>query len=587
MHSGKIMDIRNTDISNILIIGCGGAGLRAAIEAKNNNLSVKILGKRNKNDAHTTLAAGGINAAFGNLDKEDSWLEHFADTYFEGYEIGDPDLIEYMAKNSPQHVLEIDKWGANFSKLADGKLNQRYFGAHKYRRTCFSGDYTGQSILKALLKKVEEINIEINDSEYVTDLLVEDNTCFGALSFNSNNGLVTTHLADAVILCTGGHTRIWSKSSSRKYENNGDGLYLAFKAGCSLMDMEMVQFHPTGMLSPEEIAGTLVTEAVRGEGGILINGDGDRFMKKYDPERLELSTRDRVAFANYTEIRNGRCSPNGGVYLDISHKGKDFIIEKIPKIYRQFIEYQMLDISKEPMEVAPTAHYSMGGIYVDASEHSTQIKGLYAAGEVAGGLHGANRLGGNSLAEILIFGRAAGKSASNYSKNLNSCVRSQNVIENAHRNLQKRIKKGDQLAFPLQIKLRQLMWEYCGVVRDETSLKKGLDEVNNIKRLLEEVEVIVSDGNYQDLVNIYDLEASLFAAESTILSALNRKESRGSHQRSDFKDLYRDSKFNTIVKNKNGALKCDQKPCKEINKNLIDIVSSREKDIDIKNKLLE
>ena len=575
------------DISNILIIGCGGAGLRAAIEAKMNNLSVKVLGKRPKNDAHTTLAAGGINAALANLDEEDSWLEHFADTYLEGYEIGDPDLIEYMAKNSPEHVLEIDNWGANFSKLSDGKLNQRYFGAHKYRRTCFSGDYTGQSILKALLNKVEELDIEINDSEYVTDLLIEEETCFGALSFNIKSGLKTTYLADAVILCTGGHTRIWSKSSSRKYENNGDGLYLAFKAGCSLIDMEMVQFHPTGMITPEEIAGTLVTEAVRGEGGILLNNEGERFMKRYDPKRLELSTRDRVAFANYTEISNSRCSPNGGVYLDITHKGKDFIITKIPKIYKQFIEYQMLDISKEPMEVAPTAHYSMGGVCVDAVEHSTQIKGLYAAGEVAGGLHGANRLGGNSLAEILIFGKAAGRAASNYSKNLNICVRSPNAIKNAIDNLNNRIKKGDQLAFPLQVKLRQVMWDYCGVVRDETKLKKGLDEVNNIKRLLKNVEVIVSDGNYQDLVNIYDLEASIFSAETTILSSLKRKESRGSHQRSDFKNLKRTCRFNTLIKNKNGSLICDQKPCKEIKSDLFEKISSKDKDLDMKNRLLE
>ena len=406
-----------TDITNVLVIGCGGAGLRSAIEVKKKGLSVKVLGKRPKSDAHTVLAAGGINASFGNLDAEDNWLCHFSDTYLEGYEIGDPQIIEIMTKKSPELVDEIDSWGANFAKLDDGKMNQRYFGAHTYRRTCFAGDYTGQAILNALLKKSTELKIPIFDSQYVFDLLIHEKSCFGAVSINIINGEITVHLADAVILCSGGHTRIWSKSSSRNQENTGDGYHLALKAGCSLIDMEMVQFHPTGMILPTEFAGTLVTEAVRGEGGKLFNGNGERFMINYDKKRLELSTRDKVAIANYTEIEKGRSTPNGGVYLDISHKDKDFIIEKIPKIYRQFIDLQMLDITKSPMEVAPTAHYSMGGIKVSSDEHSTEISGLFAAGEVAGGLHGANRLGGNSLAEILVFGKSSGNAAVEFSRN--------------------------------------------------------------------------------------------------------------------------------------------------------------------------
>ena len=274
-----------TQVSNVLVIGCGGAGLRAAIEVKLRGLDVSVLGKRVKTDAHTVLAAGGINAAFGNVDPEDSWEQHFADTYIEGYGLGDPSQIEIMAKESPILVQEIDEWGANFAKLKNGKLDQRFFGAHTYRRTCYSGDYTGLSILKTLLKKAELLKIPIYDNQYVTELLVRDNICFGAMSFDTTTAERTVHLADAIILCTGGHTKIWKKSSSRKKENTGDGLYLSLKAGCELRDMEMVQFHPSGMLYPEEIAGTLVTEAVRGEGGKLINNKGERFMINYDKKK--------------------------------------------------------------------------------------------------------------------------------------------------------------------------------------------------------------------------------------------------------------------------------------------------------------
>ena len=286
-----------TQVSNVLVIGCGGAGLRSAIEVKKAGLDVCILGKRPRTDSHTVLAAGGINAAFGNLDIEDSWEQHFVDTYLEGYGIGDPSKIEIMAKEAPSLVREIDKWGANFAKLENGNFDQRYFGAHKYRRTCYSGDFTGFSILKTLLKKADDLKIPIYDSEYVTELLIKKDICFGAMSFNTSSAERTIHLADAVILCTGGHTRIWKKSSSRKKENTGDGYYLALNAGCKLVDMEMVQFHPSGMLFPEEIEGTLVTEAVRGEGGKLFNNKGERFMINYDSERMELSTRDKVALA--------------------------------------------------------------------------------------------------------------------------------------------------------------------------------------------------------------------------------------------------------------------------------------------------
>ena len=537
-----------TQISNVLVIGSGGAGLRAAIEAKLLGMEVTVLGKRQSTDVHTVLAAGGINAAFGNVDKEDSWEQHFADTFIEGYGLSEPEVVELMAKESPTLVTEIDEWGANFAKLPNGKIDQRFFGAHTYRRTCYSGDYTGRSILFALLNKVKSLNIPILDSQYVSDLLVEDNVCFGAMAFDIQSGERTVFLADSVIIAAGGHTRLWRKSSSRRNENTGDGFHLALKAGCRLSDMEMVQFHPTGMVIPEEMAGTLVTEAVRGEGGKLLNNEGKRFMENYDSERMELSTRDRVAMANYTEIVEGRGSPNGGVYLDISHKGKDFIIEKLPRMYRQFLDTLMIDISKSPMEVSPTAHYSMGGIVVTPEEHSTGVEGLYAAGEVTAGLHGANRLGGNSLAEILIFGKRAGAAASERSKNIDIHKRSKKVIENAHENLNSFIKNGSEVARPLQRSLRNIMWEYGGVVKNEEKLKKGLQEIENIKEASKDLDVRPDSEGYQDLMLAFDLQASLVSSESTLISALSREESRGAHQRDDYKKINNDFNVNMRVK---------------------------------------
>ena len=577
-----------THISNVLVIGCGGAGLRSAIEIKKSGIDVCILGKRPKTDAHTVLAAGGINAALGNLDKEDSWKQHFIDTYLEGYGIGDPLKVEIMAKESPLLVKEIDEWGANFAKLKNGELDQRFFGAHKYRRTCYSGDFTGLSILKTLLKKSDDLKIPIYDNQYVTELLIRENTCFGAMSFNLSTSERTVHLADAVILCTGGHTRLWKKSSSRKHENTGDGYYLGLKGGCELIDMEMVQFHPSGMVLPEEIEGTLVTEAVRGEGGKLINNNGERFMKKYDPERMELSTRDRVAIANYTEIIEGRGTKNGGVFLDISHKSKEFIIEKLPSIYRQFIEAQMLDISKSPMEVAPTAHYSMGGILVNPENLSTSVDGLFAAGEVAGGLHGANRLGGNSLAEIIIFGRRAGIAASKYSKKIDQQLRSNKAIAIAHENINKFIKNGDELVRPLQYELRLIMWKYCGVIKNEKLLLDGLSKIEGIKDKFSNIDVRIDEYNCEDLALIFDLQSSLISAKATILSALQRTESRGAHQRSDFPILDPLCQFNCLVTmDDNSNLKIFKVPLKELNKEQKIIVANAKREDDISNKLLE
>jgi succinate dehydrogenase / fumarate reductase, flavoprotein subunit len=536
------------NVANVLVIGTGSAGLRAAIAAHQAGSEVVVVGKRRRDDAHTVLAAGGINAALGTVDPEDSWEQHFADTVREGYFLGDPRVVELMARESPAAVLELADWGTPFARTPDGRLDQRFFGAHRWRRTCYAGDWTGRAILRALAAKVAELGLAVVDDQYVSQLLVTDGTCFGALAFDLETGERTVFLADAVVLAAGGHTRIWRRSSSRRDENTGDGMYLALRAGCRLSDMELVQFHPTGMVAPEEAAGTLVTEAVRGEGGRLKNAQGERFMARYDPERMELSARDRVALANYTEITQGRGGPNGGVFLDITHLGKDLILEKLPRMYRQFLEYQMLDISQQPMEVAPTAHYSMGGVVVDPETHATDVAGLYAAGEVAAGLHGANRLGGNSLAETVIFGRRAGEAAAGYSAARDLQLRARDVVRAADEELSSFIRHGRQFARPLQRALRDTMWETCGVVRDQEGLEHGLDRVAELRELAADVDVRPTSEGYADLAHALDLRASLAAAEASLLGALARTESRGAHQRRDHPGLSPELRVNFRIR---------------------------------------
>jgi len=353
--------------------------------------------------------------------------------------------------------------------------------------------------------------------------------------------------ADAVVLCGGGHTRLWRRSSSRRDENYGEGMWLAFQAGARLMDMELVQFHPTGMLLPEEAAGTLVTEAVRGEGGQLFNAKGERFMERYDPDRMELSSRDRIALANYTEIKDGRGGPNGGVFLDVTHLGKDVILEKLPRMYRQFVEYQMLDISKEPMEVAPTAHYSMGGIVVDPPTHATEVGGLFAAGECTAGLHGANRLGGNSLVETVVFGRRAGEAAARFSRERESRLRSLRAIDEAHSELDGLIHNGTELSRALQRDVRNLMWERCGVVREAADMDRALGVLEEVASALPSVDVRPSEEGWGDLAHVLDLQAMLGTAEATVRGAISREETRGAHIRSDFPELNPEMQVNFLV----------------------------------------
>ena len=575
-----------TNVSNVLVIGSGGAGLRAAIAATQAGVEVTVIGKRTSKDAHTALAAGGINAVLGTRDPEDTWEQHFADTTIEGYFLSDPRVVEIMCREAPAAVTELAEWGCEFARTDTGEIDQRYFGAHKYRRTCYAGDYTGRAIIETLARRANELEIPIVDHQYVSTLLVKDGVCFGAFAFDIATGERTAFLADAVVLAAGGHTRIWRRSSSRRDENTGDGMYLALRAGCRLADMELVQFHPTGMVSPEEASGLLVTEAVRGEGGRLFNAAGERYMERYDSERMELSTRDRVSLANYTEIAEGRGGPNGGVFLDISHVGKEVILDKLPRMYRQFIEYQMLDISKDPMEVAPTAHYSMGGVVVDPETHATDVEGLYAAGEVTAGLHGANRLGGNSLAEVLVFGRRAGKAAAGLSRSRDVALRSRTTIAAANDELDGIIRKGSEFARPQQRALRNAMWRHCGVVRTEEGLKKALAEIAEIERRLPDIDVRPTSEGYGDLAHALDLRASLMAARATVLGAGERRETRGAHVRADHPELDPDLRVNFQTSFDNGAMTVTPASVPDVSPELRALVEQAD-DLELEGRLLE
>ena len=577
---------RRNNVSNVLVIGSGAAGLRAAIAAHEAGSEVVIVGKSLKKDAHTVLAAGGVNAALGTVDPEDSWQQHFADTIKEAYHLSDPRVVEIMAQEAPDAIEELADWGCPFARTEDGELDQRFFGAHKYRRTCYAGDYTGRAMLYTLADKVAELGIPIHENRYVSRLLVEDGRCFGALAFDLHSGDRTVYLADAVVLTTGGHTRLWRKSTSRRDENTGDGMYLALEAGCELADMELVQFHPTGMVYPEEWAGTLVTEAVRGEGGRLYNSEGERYMQRYDAERMELSTRDRVALANYTEIAEGRGSEHGGVYLDISHREKNYILDKLPRMYRQFLETLMLDISEKPMEVAPTAHYSMGGIRVEPDTHATSVEALYAAGETTSGLHGANRLGGNSLSETVIFGRRAGEAAAAFSREADVQLRSRDAIREADEELDSFIQEGEEFARPIQRSLRNVMWEHCGVVRTEESLKEGIEKISGLKEAAENIDVRPTSEGFGDLAHALDLRASLVTAEATILGAIERRETRGAHVRPDRPELDPEMKVNFIITSKDGALSVTDEPVPPVPGYLQEWATGNE-EVEVAGRLLE
>jgi succinate dehydrogenase / fumarate reductase flavoprotein subunit len=521
--------------TTVLVIGTGGSGLRAAIEVAEHGIDVLAVGKRPRQDAHTSLAAGGINAALGTMDADDSWQQHAADTIKESYLLADPQTVEIVTKGAERGIRDLERWGMGFAREDDGRISQRFFGAHTFRRTAFAGDYTGLEIQRTLVRSAEELDVAIHDGVYITRILVRDNVVFGAYGFDQSDGTRYLIHADAVILAAGGHTRIWRRTSSRRDENTGDSFRLAVEAGARIRDPELVQFHPSGLIEPENAAGTLVSEAARGEGGILRNAVGERFMSRYDPERMELSTRDRVALAAYTEIKQGRGTENGGVWLDVSHLPRETIMNRLPRVYQTLLELQMLDITTDPIEIAPTAHYSMGGVWVRPSDHSTDVDGLYAVGEAASGLHGANRLGGNSLIELLVYGRIVAQAAMAHALGLEAQHRSADAVAQARAEIDDLLTAdGHENVRALQRAIRNTMTEHAGVVRDEEGLLEGLRELDAIEERMKQVGIHPDIAGFQDLAHAFDLKASAIAARATLEAARERRETRGCHNRSDF-----------------------------------------------------
>ena len=523
--------------TSVLVIGTGGSGLRAAIEVAEAGADVLAVGKRPKEDAHTSLAAGGINAALATMDPDDTWQQHAADTIKESYDLANPRTVEIVTQGAAEGIADLERYGMDFAKEDDGRISQRFFGAHTWRRTAFAGDYTGLEIQRTLIRRAEALDIPILDRVYITKLLVADGRIFGAFGFDVIDGTGYRIYADAVILAAGGHNRIWRRTSSRRDENTGDSFRLAVEAGARLRDAELVQFHPSGIIEPENAAGTLVSEAARGEGGILRNGLGERFMERYDPQRMELSTRDRVALAAYTEIAEGRGTENGGVWLDVSHLPRETIMNRLPRVFQTLMETQMLDITASPIEIAPTAHYSMGGVWVDPVDHSTDVEGLWAIGEASSGLHGANRLGGNSLIELLVFGRIVGRSAVAYSDSLEVQVRSHAAVDEARAEISDLLaSEGTENVRALQREVRNLMTEHAGVVRDEAGLLAGLEKLAGIEARMADVGIHPDIAGFADLSHAFDLRSSVLAARATLECALERRETRGCHNRSDYPD---------------------------------------------------
>jgi succinate dehydrogenase / fumarate reductase flavoprotein subunit len=567
--------------TSVLVIGTGGAGLRAAIELAERGVDVTVVGKRPKSDAHTALAAGGINAALGTMDEADSWQQHAADTIKESYLLAHPEIVRTVAEQAPRGIADLERWGMPFAREDDGRISQRFFGAHTFRRTSFAGDYTGLEIQRTLVNRAAQLNIPIHDSCYITRVLVRDNVVFGAYGFDLNDGTRFVFHADVVILAAGGHTRIWRRTSSRRDENTGDSFRLAVLAGGRIRDPELVQFHPSGLLEPENAAGTLVSEAARGEGGVLTNALGERFMARYDPARMELSTRDRVALAAYTEIKEGRGTANGGVWLDVSHLPREQIMSRLPRVYQTLLELQMKDITREPVEIAPTAHYSMGGVWVSPTDHSTGVEGLFAIGEASSGLHGANRLGGNSLIELLVYGRIVGEAAAAYSASLTAQRRSAAALAEARAEVDALLAAdGPENVRALQRSLRNTMTEHAGVVRDEAGLRKGLAELDELEGRIAEVGVHPDLAGYQDLAHAFDLVASAMAARATLDCALERRETRGCHNRSDHPALDPAMRVN-LVWSGPGRIEREEIPA------VPDEIAALMRDVDTAGKLVE
>jgi len=533
---------------DVLIIGAGGAGLRAAIEALAQGAKVAVVCKSLLGKAHTVMAEGGIAAAMANVDRTDDWRAHFRDTMRGGKFLNNWRMAQIHAQEAPERVRELEQWGALFDRTVDGNILQRAFGGHTFKRLCHVGDRTGLEMIRTLQDRGVNLGIDVYMECAITRLLKDGDRIAGAFGYWRENGRFVVFKAKSVVIATGGIGKAW-RITSNSWEYTGDGMALAYDAGAELMDMEFVQFHPTGMVWPPGVQGILVTEAVRGEGGVLRNKDGERFMERYDPERMDLSTRDVVARAIYTEAKEGRGTEHGGAYLDISHKPAEYVKKKLPSMYHQFRELADVDITKGPMEVGPTCHYMMGGICVEAETAQSNVPGLFAAGEAAAGLHGANRLGGNSLSDLLVFGRRAGLSAAEHARQVPPPLVSDAQVDEATREMLTPFERSDGGSpYDLHRDLQENMQNYVGIFRSEEDLKRGLDEIQELKQRAAQVHV---DGSR--LFNpgwhlARDLKSMLTVSEAVALSALERKESRGAHSRIDYPNYDEQwSKLNNII----------------------------------------
>ena len=571
---------------DVIVIGAGGAGLRAAIESAAQGARTALICKSLLGKAHTVMAEGGAAAALGNVWPEDSWKVHFRDTMRGGKLINNWRMAEIFAKEAPDRILELEEWGAVFDRTKDGLISQRDFGGHRYARLAHVGDRTGLEIIRTLQYKLIYMGVDVFMECTITRLLTDAGRIAAAFGYRRDTGEFQLFTTKAAVLATGGFGKVW-KYTSMSWESTGDGIALALDAGADLIDMEMVQFHPTGMVWPPGARGILVTEGVRGDGGVLRNSQGRRFMFDHIPEFFraetadseaeadrwytdkkdnrrppELLPRDEVTRAIHAEVKAGRGSPHGGVFLDIAtRRSAEDIRKRLPSMYHQFKELAGVDITKDPMEVYPTCHYSMGGIRVDAETQAATVPGLFAAGEIAGGLHGANRLGGNSMTDILVFGRLAGLHAARYAKSVSaSPAPATEQIEDAAREMQAPFTaRGGESPFAVQADLQEAMQEHVGIYRDEAGLRRGLAKVEAFKQRAQTVKV---DGPREYNPGWHatrDLVSMLTVAEVVTRSALERTETRGGHSRTDFpKTDAALGKLNLITRMRAGAITIDR-----------------------------
>ncbi len=518
--------------TDILIIGGGGAAARAAIECRNKDVIIAVKGLFGKSGC-TVMAEGGYNAVF---NPKDSFKKHFYDTVKGGGFINNPKLVEILVKNAPKELLNLEKFGCLFDRDENGFIAQRPFGGQSFNRTCYCGDRTGHEIMRGLMEYISKFErIKILEDVTAIKLIVEDNRCYGAIFLDLKTGDIFPIFAKATILATGGAGQLYPVTSN-PIQKVGDGFAIAYNEGAELIDMEMVQFHPTGIVG----SGILVTEAVRGEGGILYNKNKERFMARYDKERMELSTRDIVARAIYKEIQEGR-GVNGGVYLDVSHLPNEVIEKKLETMLKQFLKIG-IDIRKEPMIVSPTAHHFMGGLRIN-EKCETNIEGLFACGEVTGGIHGANRLGGNALADTQVFGAIAGKSAKEFAEN---CAFEHIDVEDLITEFKEEVNnlEGNLNLYNLIKDLKKIMWDYVSIVRCEEGLKKALEKIEEIEKNIKYVKV----SGIIDMQKYFELKNMITVAKLVTKSALYREESRGAHYREDYPETKEEWRGNIIIK---------------------------------------